>query len=89
MTTPRPSRRAYTLVECVCAITVIAVTAAVVLPVIGSATTAYANATTARDVSEDVAYALDRCAAMLRDTPPAATAASIPLWWGQQLRPCY
>lgn len=75
----RPARPAFTLVECVCAITVIAVTAAVVLPVISSSTTAYANATAARDVSEDVAYAMDRCLAMLRDTPPAATAGSLAL----------
>lgn len=68
-----PSRRAYTLVECVCAIVVISITAAVVLPVVSSATTSYANAATARDVSEGAAYAMDRCLAMLRDTPPSHT----------------
>lgn len=75
MRTPRRSnpRRAYTLVECVCAITVISVTAAVVLPVVCGATTSYVNAAAARDVSEDAAYAMDRCLAMLRDTPPSAT----------------
>lgn len=73
----RPSRRAFTLVECVCAITVIAITSAVVLPVVGSATTAFANAASARDTSEGVAYAVDRCAALLRDTPPTAAGGAL------------
>lgn len=69
--------RGYTLVECVCAITVISVVSAVVLPLVSSATTSYANASSARDVSEDVAFALDRCLATLRDTPPAAAIGSV------------
>lgn len=63
------SRRGFTMIECVCAITVLAAVASVVLPVVSGATTAYANATQARDVSENTAYALDRVLRLLRDTP--------------------
>ncbi len=72
MRTP-PTRRAFTLVECMCSITVIAVTAAIVMPVIDSAATSYVSATKARDVSEGTAYSMDRCVAVLRDTPPSTT----------------
>lgn len=63
----------FTLVECVCAIIVIGVTSAVVFPVINSATTGYANATRAREVSDDVSYAMDRALLLLRDTPVATS----------------
>ncbi|XVJ58126.1 MAG: prepilin-type N-terminal cleavage/methylation domain-containing protein [Tepidisphaera sp.] len=68
---PRSSgtSRGFTLVECICAITVIGVVSAVVLPVINSATTSYVNAARARDVSENVAFAMDRCVNLLRDAP--------------------
>lgn len=65
--------RGFTLVECVCSITIIAVTAAIVMPTIDSAATGYVNASRARDVSEGTAYAMDRCVAILRDTPPSTT----------------
>lgn len=73
MRTARNSRRGFTLVECVCSITIIAVTAAIVMPTIDSAATGYVNASKARDVSEGTAYAMDRCVALLRDTPPSTT----------------
>jgi prepilin-type N-terminal cleavage/methylation domain-containing protein len=62
-------RRGFTMIECVCAITVLAAVASVVLPVVSGATSAYAAATRARDVSENTAYALDRVLLLLRDTP--------------------
>lgn len=62
-------RRGFTLVECVCAISIIAVTSAVVLPVVNSATTSFVNAARARDISENTAYAMDRCLLMLREAP--------------------
>ena len=70
-------RRAFTLVECVCAITVIAVTSAVVLPVVNSATTSFVSAARARDISENTAYAMDRCLLMLRSAPLNAAATSV------------
>lgn len=67
----------FTLVECICAITVIAVVSAVVLPVINSATTSFINAARARDASENVAYAIDRCVNLLQDAPLRANDRSI------------
>ncbi len=64
--------RAMTLVEVVCAIVVIGVVAAVVLPVIGGATDAYASASATRGAVESVAYALERGTRLLRDAPPGA-----------------
>lgn len=65
--------RAMTLVEVVCAIVVIGVVAAVVLPVIGGATDAYAGASATRSAVESVAYAVERAARLLRDAPPGAS----------------
>lgn len=65
--------------ECVCSITVIGVVAAVVLPVVNSATTSCVNAARARDVSENAAYALDRCVELLRDAPLAPGGSSLDL----------
>ncbi len=78
-TRQRRARSGFTLVECICAITVIGVVSAVVLPVINSATTSYVNAAQARDASENVAYALDRCVNLLQDAPldPTTGAVSI------------
>jgi|CXWL01.1.fsa_nt_gi type II secretory pathway pseudopilin PulG len=73
MKTRRTNTRALTLVECVCSITIIAFTAGTVLPVVNSATGAFIANDTARDTSEGVAYAMDRCLALLRDAPPATT----------------
>jgi hypothetical protein len=61
------------MIECVCAITVLAAVVSGVLPVVSGATTAYATATRARDVSENTAYALDRVLLLLRDTPVRTT----------------
>lgn len=75
--TRHPAARAFTLIECVCAITVIAVTSAVVLPIISGATSAYANAARARDVTDDAAYAMDRCLNLLRDAPIDASTGAV------------
>jgi prepilin-type N-terminal cleavage/methylation domain-containing protein len=69
--------RGFTLVECICAITVVGVVSAVVLPVINSATTSYVNVARSRDASENVAYALDRCVNLLQDAPLRANNGSI------------
>lgn len=71
------SRRAFTLVEMVCAITVLAVVGAVALPVMGGATDAYTNAAITRRTSERAAYALERVARLLRDAPEGATDGAI------------
>lgn len=62
-----------TLIEVVCAITIIAVIAAVVLPVLSSATDAYANASSARTAVESVAYAVEKSVRLFRDVPPGST----------------
>lgn len=69
MTTHRPNS-AFTLVEALVAIVVIAVVAATVMPVISSATDAYTSATRTRQAASDTAFALDRCVALVRDIPP-------------------
>lgn len=70
-------RRGMTMVEVICAIVVIGIVAAVVLPVIAGATDAYAGATASRDAMESVAYGLDRSVRLLRDAPPGATAGTV------------
>jgi hypothetical protein len=61
----------------VCAITVIGISSAVVLPVVNSATTSYVNAARARDVSVNTAYAMDRCVMLLRDSPMNSAGTSV------------
>lgn len=65
-------RRGMTLVEVVCAVVVIGVIAAVVMPIIAGATDAYASASSTRAAVESVAFALERSARLLRDAPPGA-----------------
>lgn len=62
-----------TLLEVVVTITILAVVAAVILPVINGATDMYASAAGLRDSSERVAFALDRSVRLLRDAPAGAT----------------
>lgn len=64
----RHRRRAFTLLECACAIVVIGVTAASVLPVLNASAEVFVATARARETCDNVAYAMDRALAMLRDT---------------------
>lgn len=62
------TRRGFTLLECACAIVVIGVTAAAVLPALNASTDMFVATSRARETCDNVAYAMDRTLAMLRDT---------------------
>jgi prepilin-type N-terminal cleavage/methylation domain-containing protein len=74
---PRPPRRAFTLLEALLSIVIIAVVAAVTLPVVNGATDAYADATSARRATENVAFAMERVVRLLRDAPAGTTSNTI------------
>ena len=69
--------RAFTLVEVIVSVVVIGVIAAVILPVIGAATGAFAAAADTRERTERVAFALDRCVRLLRETPAGSDASTV------------
>ncbi len=69
MNSPSPSRRAFTLLEGVLSIMVIAIIAALTLPVVNGATDNYTQAAAARGATENVAFAMERAVRLLRDAP--------------------
>lgn len=77
MKTARRPSRAFTMLEAVVSITVVALIAVTVLPLMTSAGDAYATASTTRKTAENVAYAMDRIVAMLRDTPAGAVTGTV------------
>jgi len=70
-------RPAFSLVEVLVSIVVLGVIAAVLLPLIGSVAGAYAAAADVRERTERVAFALDRCVRLLRETPAGADASTV------------
>lgn len=68
-----PIRRAATLVELMCSITIISIVAALVLPVITGAAENYAAMNAARGATERVSFAMERCVRLLRDVPREST----------------
>lgn len=77
MVIPRPSRCAFTLLEGLLSIVIIAVIAAVTLPVVTGAADNYASAATARRSTEEVAFAMERAVRLLRDAPGGPTTNTI------------
>lgn len=77
MPTTRPFRCAFTLLEGLLSIVIIAVIAAVTLPVVSGAADNYADAAAARRSTENVAFAMERAVRFLRDAPGGATANTI------------
>jgi len=65
----RPDRAAFTLLELVTAMTIMAIIGAVVMPVIVSASDTYAASREARASTERVLHALDRFARLVRRAP--------------------
>lgn len=74
---PRYARPGLTLVEVICAITILSVIAAVVLPVLSGATDAYANASNTRHAVDSAAYAIERAVRLLRDAPPGTVQGAV------------
>lgn len=65
----RCPKRALTLVEMIATVTVLAIVAASVLPVVESAGAHYAEAGKARRVTDRAVFAMDRISRVLRETP--------------------
>ncbi|MFO0831614.1 MAG: type II secretion system protein [Phycisphaerales bacterium] len=73
MQTRRHIRAAFTLLEGLLSIVVIAIIAALTLPVVNGATDNFAEASSARRATENVAFAMERTVRLLRDAPPGTT----------------
>lgn len=69
MTITRRISRAFTIIELVLSMLIIAIIAGVVAPVTISATDAYAKARTLREASENAAFAIDRVTRILHEAP--------------------
>lgn len=68
----KTARRAVTLLELVAAIMVLSIIASIVMPVIISATDAYASARTLRSSTESLAFASDQLQRVIRSAPSGA-----------------
>lgn len=77
MKAPHPAARAFSMLEMVVSIMVLAIIAGVLLPVVGGATDAYASSAAIRDGSERAAFALERCGRLLRDWPAGDSNTSV------------
>jgi len=73
MRTRHPRRRAFTLIEAIAAVVILSLISAIIVPVIFSASDAYANSASTRRIAEKGAYAMERVVRLLRDTPAGAT----------------
>ncbi len=66
---PRPSRRGMTLLEAVLSIVIVSIVAAIVTPVVATATENYAAAANTRQDVEQAAFAMERIVRVLREIP--------------------
>ncbi len=76
-TVARRTRRGLTLLEVTLSMVIIAVIAAIVVPVTASLGDAYASAADTREAAEDAAYALDRVVRLLREAPESGVPGQI------------
>ena len=75
---PRSTQaRAFTLVELTVTVVVMGIVAALLIPVIHGAADAYGSSVSTRQVSERVAYAMERTLRLLRDVPLGASDATV------------
>lgn len=79
----RRTKRGFTLIELMTAITVLAVIAAVLLPVLDGAAEGYTSAATLRESAERTGYAMDRCLQVLRECPAGSTAGTLDITTAQ------
>lgn len=75
MHTFHPARRAFTLLEGVLSIVIIAIIASLTLPVVNGASENFAEASSTRRATENVAFAMERAVRFLREAP-AGTASN-------------
>lgn len=69
--------RGMTLLETMLSILVIAIIAAVIMPVMAGASEGYINSVTVRRAAEQSAYAMERCTRLLRDVPPGTDVGTV------------
>ncbi len=74
---PIPHPRAFTLLEAMLAVMILAIIAAVVSPIVASASDVYVQATLTRRTSERVGFAAERCIRFIREVPLGADLASV------------
>ena len=74
---PSPSHRAFTLLETVCSITVLAVVSASVLPVVNGAIDTHSQSVLTRRQADSAAYAMERSIRLLRDVPKGTSVGSV------------
>lgn len=77
MTLRRKSRTGVTLLETVCAITVLAVISAAALPVVSGAVESHSQSVLTRRQADSAAYAMERTVRMLRDVPKGSVTGTI------------
>lgn len=70
-------RRAFTLVEMICAVVVVAVSASIVVPVVNAAIDNYAASRTIRAQTDDAAFALERIVRIIREAPPGVAPGTV------------
>ncbi len=70
-------RRGVTLLETVCAITVLAVISASVLPVVSGAVDSHSQSVLTRRQADSAAYAMERTVRLLRDVPKGSVAGTV------------
>ncbi len=66
---PRPTRRGMTLLEAMLTIVIVSIIAAIVTPIVASATENYAAAANTRQDVEQAAFAMERIVRVLREIP--------------------
>lgn len=71
------ARRAFTLVEMICAVVVVAVSASIVVPVVNAAIDNYAASRTIRARTDDAAFALERIVRIIREAPAGVAPATL------------
>ena len=74
---PSQFRTAVTLLETVCAITVLAVVSASVLPVISGAVDSHSQSVLTRRQADSAAYAMERTVRLLRDVPKGSATGTV------------
>lgn len=69
--------RGATLLELTVTVTVLAIIASALAPVVNAAVDSYGSARDARDAAESVSFGIDRCVRVLRETPEGASTGTV------------
>lgn len=74
---PRTTRRAFSLLEALLAVMILAIVAAIVSPVCNSVTDVYVASLRVRRASERVGFAAERCVRFIREIGPKADSSGV------------